>query len=60
MYDMYAWDRADAADDRAEVRPARPAPSRPAPSGAASPPARPGGAVQVALDRRDNGGAAGH
>ena len=52
MYDMYSWDQpAGAADERAE----RPAPA-PQPAGDDGRAAR---AVQVALDRRDNGGDAG-
>ena len=54
MYDMYSWDQqAGAADERAE---------RPAPAPAQQPPGddgRAARAVQVALDRRDNGGDAG-
>ena len=61
MYDMYSWDQAShsgsaqtssrSADDHAEATPAA---ATPTPAGA-TPAAQ---AVQVALDRRDNGGEA--
>jgi hypothetical protein len=60
VYHMYSWDRPPGhADERAE---SRPAPPEAEPTGRADraedtePAAR---AVQVALDRRDNGGDAG-
>ena len=50
MYDMYHWDRSvPATEDTGNTSPA-PAPAR------ASRPAAAAQAVQVALDRRDNGG----
>ena len=63
MYDMYHWDRSvPAADDGGHTNPARtPAGGRAMANGAAKA-GRPAGrapaaqAVQVALDRRDNGG----
>ncbi len=55
MYDMYSWDQpASPADEQADARPAdKPAPAAPA---TPSPHERAARAVQVALDRRDNGG----
>jgi hypothetical protein len=65
VYDMYSWDEArPPADEHAEAAPrpqAAPAghPAPPAePAERAAPAARAAQAVQVALDRRDNGGAA--
>jgi len=70
VYDMYHWDQPDPAAGSGTERPARQARAagRPAQSGRPGP-AGPGGgteptgpaahAVQVALDRRDNGGDAG-
>jgi hypothetical protein len=54
MYDMYPWDSASQGDYPPEPLRSRrdPDPKTPKPPAAASP-AR---AVQVALDRRDNGG----
>lgn len=46
MYDMYSWDQAGKTDDKAE------APQTTQPTRAVQ-------AVQVALDRRDNGGESG-
>ena len=49
MYDMYTWNEpASPADEHAEASPA----AEPSPAGPVAE------AVQVALDRRDNGGAA--
>jgi hypothetical protein len=53
MYDMYPWDTASQGDY--SPRPLR---SRRAPSPKTRPEAAPARAVQVALDRRDNGGEA--
>jgi hypothetical protein len=52
VYDMYSWDQpASPADEQADARPAdKPAPAAPAEHERAA------RAVQVALDRRDNGG----
>ena len=53
MYDMYRWDRpASATDDGTAVGTNHRSPASPARAGQ-TPAAR---AVQVALDRRDNGG----
>ena len=52
MYDMYTWNEpASPADEHAEASPV----AEPSPAVPAAPVAE---AVQVALDRRDNGGAA--
>ncbi len=69
MYDMYSWDQpVSPADETAEAGPAprdaaRPAVPAPAASSGTQPAsaaeARAARAVQVALDRRDNGGDAG-
>jgi len=62
VYDMYPWDgpgRPAAGPGRPAAGPARPADSAGSPSSNAAPaaPAAEGArAVQVALDRRDNGG----
>jgi hypothetical protein len=63
VYDMYRWDQAAPARARRRTPDGRPRPGRkPAtsmPNGAARParsPAQAAQAVQVALDRRDNGG----
>ena len=51
MYDMYPWDSASQGD-----YPPSPLQSRRAPSVETRPESAPAQAVQVALDRRDNGG----
>ena len=51
MYDMYPWDSASQGD-----YPPSPLQSRRAPSVKTRPDSAPAQAVQVALDRRDNGG----
>ncbi len=51
MYDMYPWDSASQGDYPPEPLRSRGAPSRETPLKT-----RPAQAVQVALDRRDNGG----
>ena len=51
MYDMYPWDSADQGD-----YPPAPLRSWRDPSAEARPETSPARAVQVALDRRDNGG----
>jgi hypothetical protein len=51
MYDMYPWDSAGQGD-----YPPSPLRSRRAPSAKTGPETAPARAVQVALDRRDNGG----
>ena len=51
MYDMYPWDSASQGD-----YPPTPLRSRRAPSAKTRPETAPARAVQVALDRRDNGG----
>jgi hypothetical protein len=51
VYDMYPWDSANQGD-----YPPGPLRSRRAPSAKTPQPTRPAQAVQVALDRRDNGG----
>jgi hypothetical protein len=66
VYNMYAWDRpVSPAEDNAETGPAprtagRPGTAAPAAAGPTQPAsaddARAARAVQVALDRRDNGG----
>jgi hypothetical protein len=57
MYDMYPWDSASQGDyppeplrSRRDADPKTPPPAKP------TVPASPARAVQVALDRRDNGG----
>ena len=74
MYDMYHWDQPDQAALNGAKRPSRPVrgtrhprrvaqPGHPAPAGrgpgAAGAPGPAAHAVQVALDRRDNGGDSG-
>jgi hypothetical protein len=51
MYDMYPWDSASQGD-----YPPSPLRSRRVPSAKTRPETAPARAVQVALDRRDNGG----
>jgi hypothetical protein len=51
MYDMYPWDSASQGD-----YPPTPLRSRRAPAARTRPETAPAQAVQVALDRRDNGG----
>jgi len=58
VYDMYYWDQPGQAALNGAKRPSRPVrgtrhPRRPGAAGAPGPAAQ---AVQVALDRRDNGG----
>lgn len=56
MYDMYHWDQPEPAARGGAERPVDRAggPARPAPAGGGT--GRAAQAVQVALDRRDNGG----
>ncbi len=59
MYDMYPWDDSAAAPGTASRAGGRPAETPAGPSSATragTAPGTPLGAVQVALDRRDNGG----
>jgi hypothetical protein len=58
VYDMYPWDDSAAAQhaSRAEGRPAETPAGPPSAPRAGTAPGTPLGAVQVALDRRDNGG----
>jgi hypothetical protein len=59
VYSMYPWDRIGASDSEAPVRPAHPAhPAQTAAGGDSPlPPSHElASALQLALDRRDNGG----
>ena len=57
MYDMYHWDQPDPAAGSGTERPGRTGPPGPAGPGGGTGPTGPAAhAVQVALDRRDNGG----
>jgi len=57
VYDMYHWDQPDPAAGSGTERPGRAGPPGPAGPGGGTGPTGPAAhAVQVALDRRDNGG----